>query len=227
MSARQAMLLRKLILMQRDALARWWSEAADTPTSLVDEFRGYTGRTGGAPAWRHALAQLYVESGEHDLAADLVATDRRRGERWVATLPFDEFLTLSMTCSCANVLAAIGTPVEREDGYERLAPFSGMLVGDVAPTTGPVDQALARMAQSLGRPDVALVHSRSAIELSRQLHAAVAGAGAARRPTPTASCRRAIAPALTTSMAASSHSPCRRSSHLRSGWQRRKQVCLA
>ena len=180
MSARQAMLLRKLILMQRDALARWWSEAAETPTSLVDEFRGYTGRTGSAPAWRHTLAQLYVESGEHDLAAGLVATDRRRGERWVATLPFDEFLTLSMTC-LANVLAAIGTPVEREDGYERLAPFSGMLVGNVAPTTGPVDQALARMAQSLGRPDVALVHSRSAIELSRQLHAPPWQAQALRR----------------------------------------------
>ena len=161
---------RQLILMQRYALSRWWSQAPEASSSLAEEFRRYTGRTGSAPLWRHTLAQLHVENGDDDMAADLLAVERRRGEHWLAELPMDEFWTMSMCCF-SNVLAAIGTSTERADALGRLAPFAGQLVGNVAPLTGPVDQALGTLALSLGRHDVAREHFRAAVELARHLDA--------------------------------------------------------
>ena len=100
--------------MQRYTLARWWERAPIAPLDLVPELHRYTGRTGSAPLWRHALAQLHVEDGDRDAATDLLATDRQRGEHWVRLLPFDEFWSMSMGF-LANVLAAIGTRTERQD----------------------------------------------------------------------------------------------------------------
>jgi len=111
-----------------------------------------------------------VERGDREVAGDLLAIERRQGEHWIANLPFDEFWTLSMSC-LANVLAAIGTPTEQQDALERLTPFAGLLVANVAPMTGPLDQALGILAQSLGRHDVALHHFRAAYDLARHLGA--------------------------------------------------------
>jgi DNA-binding CsgD family transcriptional regulator len=182
---------RQLTSMQRYSLCRWWSQAPAAPSSLIEELGQYVGRTGSAPLWRHALAQLHAEDGDLDRAVDMIAIERRRGPRWILGQPFDEFWLFSMCC-LSNALAVVGTTTERQDALDRLAPFAGRLVGNVAPLTGPIDQALGTLSQSLGRHDAARRHFLAAAEIARHLHAppwelqALCGAAMACRDLPPA-----------------------------------------
>ncbi|MCU1503774.1 MAG: transcriptional activator domain, partial [Ilumatobacteraceae bacterium] len=164
-------LARQLILMQRYALSRWWPEAPDEVVQLADEFASYAGRTGSGPVWRHALARLHVDTGELEQATAALAVERRAGSEWVSALPVDEFWTFSVAC-LAEPLAVIGTAHEQEQAYRRLAPYAGLIVANVAPLTGPIDQALGTLAAALSRHDLAFEHFCAADRQAASLGAA-------------------------------------------------------
>ncbi|WP_326558120.1 ATP-binding protein [Micromonospora sp. NBC_01796] len=84
------------------------------------------------------------------------------GPRWVGAL-----------ADLAIVAARGGEPTSAQALYDALLPYGGRLVvwGGANTITGPVDDYLGRLATRLGRPDQALQHLDSAVELEQRIGA--------------------------------------------------------
>ena len=111
-------------------------------------------RLGGYANLSSAVALVAAESGRRDDA-----------ERMLDELAADDFAALlhdiSWTASMwglGRVAVACGRTDHAERIYSLLSPFSGTMSWAGTTTFGPVDTALAELADLLGRPGAALVH---------------------------------------------------------------------
>jgi hypothetical protein len=71
----------------------------------------------------------------------------------------------SVTVACA----AAGNAALAAEAYELLAPHVGHVDGDLATWNGPVARSLALLAAVIDRPDNAVRHYESAIEMCRRM----------------------------------------------------------
>lgn len=129
---------------------------------LIDSFV-----TPDFPNWRVGLAAIAVEVGDLDRAAaivrEVVADD-------FASLTPDLTWSVAMT-GIGEVAARCGTDDECRAIYDRLAPHSGRLSWAGTTTFGPVDDALAQLAERLGDPTAAERHRVAAHEAITRVRA--------------------------------------------------------
>ncbi len=116
------------------------------------------------PAWTYAgEAQAAMLHADERAAADAIETAFREGVRdntpglyWLSTM-----------MGAAEVCAWLGDRAHGSPVYEILTPCAGVM----SPWTGPVGVPLGALAQSLGRPDEAETHMRTAVALCERMHA--------------------------------------------------------
>jgi ATP/maltotriose-dependent transcriptional regulator MalT len=164
----QSAIARQLITMQQYALARW--SAPDTLNALIPRFEAFVGRTGSGTAWRHAVLLLLEETGCDEVVARLDRFERSNTGSWIERLPVHEFWSFSMGC-LAPVLAVVGSDEERASAYDALLPLRSLLVGNVAPVTGPLEHSLGLLAEARGDHHAAVGHVAAAVRTSERLGA--------------------------------------------------------
>lgn len=94
---------------------------------------------------------------------------------WAQRIPIERsFYFVAMATLRAHAAVAMGDLAVATDTAEKLLPYSGRFAGLDNGTllTGPVDAALAAVAEATGDHDQALAHRRAAAELTERLRAA-------------------------------------------------------
>jgi hypothetical protein len=131
--------------------------------ALVEPWRAM-GRQLPGHFFEATAARILAESGRHDEASLelerlLPAVLAGSGPRW-----------LGAVADLATVASHVGEPAQAQALYDALLPYQGRLVvwGGANTIAGPVDDYLGRLAIQLSRPDLAVSHLDSAVNVAER-----------------------------------------------------------
>ena len=125
------------------------------------------GENAAVVGFRQLLAALYADLRRDDDAAPLLAQDQ---ETDFEAIPRDAAWLTIMSC-CASAAAAIGALDACRSLYNLLEPHAGQVAAVYATTSGSVARHLGRMADVLGRTEVAEAHLRKALAVHERMAA--------------------------------------------------------
>jgi tetratricopeptide (TPR) repeat protein len=144
---------------QRDELPALESTIAEAPPDY--------------PVVNAALALLYTETGQMDLAAAELDRLARLGWETVAD-DQTEGVSLAMTAAACGAVGA-GAREHAAALYEHMRPYAGTAIVIRAPAAacyGPADQYLGLLASAMGDLALAEVHFEAALRLARRMRSA-------------------------------------------------------